>query len=291
MQVNMQKNSLIVKSYAKINVSLRVVGKRDDDYHLLEMVNLPLELHDIIEISKFPNSSDTYITCDDIGLQNARHNLCAKAVEAMRKEFGFKDNFNIAIHKEIPFAAGLGGGSSNAAIVILAINTILGLNSPLERLSKVGESIGADVPFFLVNKPAKVTGIGEKIDLVKAKKAYGCLIVKPQKGLSTTDVFAVADHFDRTIIGTDNVIKALETGDDALLAANMGNDLYAPAVSLLPEIGDLVASLKKEGFILSGMSGSGSACFALSDNAKLLKDKAKLYDSKGYIVCLTKTMI
>jgi 4-diphosphocytidyl-2-C-methyl-D-erythritol kinase len=286
----MFRNSLILKSYAKINVSLRVVGKRDDAYHLLEMVNLPLELHDIIEISKFPNSGDTYITCDDIGLQNARHNLCAKAVDAMRKEFGFKDNFNISIHKEIPFAAGLGGGSSNAAVVILAINTLLGLNAPLERLSKVGESIGADVPFFLMNKPAKVTGIGELLEPIKVQKAYNCLIVKPITGLSTTDVFAVADRFERTTIGTDKVIQALEGGDDALLSKNMGNDLFAPAVSLLPEVGDIIDSLKKDGFTLVGMSGSGSSCFALSDNLKLLKEKARKYEENGYIVCLTKTM-
>jgi 4-diphosphocytidyl-2-C-methyl-D-erythritol kinase len=286
----MFNNSLVVKSYAKINVSLRVLGKREDAYHLLEMVNLPLELHDVIEISKFPNSSDTYITCDDIGLQNTHRNLCSKAVDAMRSHYGFKDNFSISIHKEVPFAAGLGGGSSNAAVVILALNKLLNLNGSIEELAKIGESIGADVPFFLLNKPAKVTGIGEKLEPIKVKKAYNCLIVKPVKGLSTTDVFAVADRFDRTKIETDNVIKALEIGDDALLAQSMGNDLYVPALSLLPEIKDLVDSLRVS-FSLVGMSGSGSACFALSDNLKKLKEQARYYEDKGYIVCLTKTMI
>lgn len=287
----MFNNSLILKSYAKINVSLRVLGKRDDAYHLLEMVNLPLELHDVIEIAKYPHSSDTFITCDDIGLQNARHNLCAKAVDAMRKEFGFSDNFNITIHKEIPFAAGLGGGSSNAATVILAINRLLDLKAPLERLSKVGESIGADVPFFLLCKPAKVTGIGEKLQPLTVKKAYPCLVVKPKKGLSTTDVFSVADRFERTSIDTDNVVSALQTGNDSLLAKSIGNDLFAPAVSLLPEVKELVGSLQNDGFSIVGMSGSGSACFVLSDDLKLLKEKAHKYEQKGYIVCLTKTII
>jgi 4-diphosphocytidyl-2C-methyl-D-erythritol kinase len=286
----MFNNSLVLKSYAKINVSLRVLGKRDDAYHLLEMVNLPLELHDVIEIAKFPHSSDTFITCDDIGLQNARHNLCAKAVEAMRKEFGFSDNFNISIHKEIPFAAGLGGGSSNAATVILAINRLLDLKAPVERLMKVGESIGADVPFFILCKPAKVTGIGEEIQLLTIKNSYPCLIVKPQKGLSTTDVFSVADRFERTSIDTENVIEALETGNDLLLAKSIGNDLYAPAASLLPEVKDLITSLQDDGFSIFGMSGSGSACFAISEDLKLLKEKAHKYEQKGYIVCLTKTI-
>lgn len=283
-------SSLILKSYAKINVSLRVLGKRDDAYHLLEMVNLPIELHDIIEISKYPNSADTYITCDDIGLQNARHNLCAKAVDAMRKEFGFPDNFNITIHKEIPFAAGLGGGSSNAATVIMAINKLLGLRAPLETLSRVGESIGADVPFFMLCRPAQVTGIGEELKQISVKKVYGCLIVKPQKGLSTTDVFSVADRFERTKIETNDVITALACGDDVLLAKSIGNDLFQPAASLLPEVKDLVESLKNDGFPISGMSGSGSACFALSDNSKLLKEKARKYEQAGYIVRLTRTI-
>ncbi|MCI1245217.1 MAG: 4-(cytidine 5'-diphospho)-2-C-methyl-D-erythritol kinase [Bacilli bacterium] len=284
-------SSLILKSYSKINVSLRVLGKREDAYHLLEMVNLPLELHDIIEISKFPHAEDTFITCDDIGLQNARHNLCSKAVDAMRKEFGFKDNFSISIHKEIPFAAGLGGGSSNAATVILAINRLLNLRAPLERLSKVGRTVGADVPFFLYDKPAKVTGIGESLEPILVKKVYNCLIVKPQKGLSTTDVFSVADRFDRTKIDTANVIKALETGNDELLGQNIGNDLYEPAVSLLPEVKEVVDSLREGGFAISNMSGSGSACFALSDNIKKLKAKAKEYEAKGYIVRLTRTIV
>jgi 4-diphosphocytidyl-2-C-methyl-D-erythritol kinase len=287
----LSKNSLILKSYAKINVSLRVLSKRDDDYHNLEMVMLPLELHDVIEIAKYPGAEDTYITCDDIGLANARHNLCAKAVEAMRAEFKFKDNFTISIHKEVPFAAGLGGGSSNAAAVMQGVATLLHLQTTPEVMNKIATSIGADVPFFLTGKPAKVTGIGEIISPIKVKKSYNCLIVKPVKGLATKDVFNIADNFPKTATNTDNVILALANGDDALLAANFGNDLYLPAVSLLPEITEVVESLKGNGLPIANMSGSGSSCFALSDDAKKLKDLAHKYEAKGYIVRLTKTMI
>jgi 4-diphosphocytidyl-2-C-methyl-D-erythritol kinase len=285
-----QKNSLSVKSYAKINVSLRVLAKREDGYHDLEMVNLPLELHDVIEIERM-HAPDTYVTCDDIALSSAHHNLCAKAVEAMRNEFGFKDNFNISIHKEIPFAAGLGGGSSNAAAVMLSLASLLHLKTTPEQLNKVALSIGADVPFFMSNKPAKVTGIGEKIEVIPVKKAYNCLIVKPEQGLSTTDVFAIADKFEKQPIDTPNVVKALAVGDDALLAKSIGNDLYLPAKSLLPEVGKIVEGLKADGIDLVCMSGSGSSVYALSSDPKILAKAARKYLGLGYIVRLTKTMI
>jgi 4-diphosphocytidyl-2C-methyl-D-erythritol kinase len=285
------RNSLVVKSYAKINVSLRVLSKRPDEYHELEMVNLPLELHDVIEIEKASMVPDTFITCDDIGLANARHNLCKKAVDAMRNEYHFSDNFNIHIHKEIPFAAGLGGGSSNAAAVILAIVDLLHIKADPVILSQVGKSIGADVPFFLLNKPALVTGIGEKIQIIRVLNSYYCLIVKPVQGLSTTSVFAVADNFVRTPIDTQNVIKALGTGNDDLLANSIGNDLYAPAKSLLPEIETIVHSLQENGFSIVSMSGSGSAVFALSLDQKKIKEAAKKYEKLGYVVRLTKTSI
>jgi 4-diphosphocytidyl-2-C-methyl-D-erythritol kinase len=286
-----QKNNLVVKSYAKINVSLRVVSKRDDGYHGLEMVNLPLELHDVIEIERVPNGVDTFVTCDDVALSKTHRNLCTKAVEAMRGAYGFKDNFNIAIHKEIPFAAGLGGGSSNAAAVMMALVTLLHLKADPNKLNEIGLSIGADVPFFLLNKPAYVTGIGEKLQIISVKKQYNCLIVKPQKGLSTTDVFAVADNFERTAIETQGVLKALANGDNALLAQSIGNDLYAPARSLLPEVSKVVEGLKADGLSIVCMSGSGSSVYALSDDAKLLGKIARKYMAAGYIVRLTRTML
>jgi 4-diphosphocytidyl-2C-methyl-D-erythritol kinase len=255
------------------------------------MVNLPLELHDVIEIQKTPNAPDTFITCDDIGLANLRHNLCKKAVDAMRAEYHFRDNFIIQIHKEIPFAAGLGGGSSNAAAVMMALVTLLHIQTDPAVLSKVGVAIGADVPFFLVSKPAYVTGIGEQITPISVKNSYDCLLVKPVKGLSTTDVFAIADGFPKSSIDIQNVIKALKTGDDSLLAQSIGNDLYAPAVSLLPEIKTIVESLKKDGFSIVGMTGSGSSVFALATDQKKIKETGKKYERLGYIVRTTKTLI
>lgn len=286
-----RKHSLVVSSYGKINLSLRVLNKKEDSYHNLEMVTLPLALHDVIEVSYVPHAEDTYITCDDIGLSNLHHNLCTKAVDAMRKEFGFKENFNISIHKEIPFAAGLGGGSSNAAAVMKALVDLLQIKTDMDTLVRVGASIGADVPFFLYGKPAFVSGIGEVVSPIEVKKSYFCLLIKPKEGLSTKAVFEACDGFERTAIETKTVIEALKTGDNDLLAKNIGNDLYHPAVSLLPVVKEIVEKLKDSGLPISMMTGSGSACFALSDDVKKLKTLCKYFSDKGCFAAITKTSL
>lgn len=284
------KNSQIIKSRAKINLSLKVVGTRENGYHDLEMIMVPLEMHDVIEIIRRPGALDTYITSDDVGLAHLHNNLCTVAVEAMRKEFGFKDNFDINIHKEIPFAAGLGGGSSNAAAVIESLIKILNIKTDEETINRIALSIGADVPFFLKGKPCLATGLGEQLQPINIKSSYHCLIVKPQKGLSTKAVYEVADKFEKANIDTNKLLDALASDDIEELGKNIGNDLYAPAKSLLPEVEKIVESLKADGFPVAAMTGSGSACFALSKDLKLIKEKAKTYKSQGYIVKVTKTI-
>jgi len=286
-----KRRSLVLQSNSKINVSLRVLNRKEDSYHNLEMVILPLALHDIIEMSLDLHSEDTFITCDDIGLSNMHHNLCTKAVDAMRKEFGFKENFHIAIHKEIPFAAGLGGGSSNAAAVMRGVISLLGIKTDEEILNRIGLSIGADVPFFLQGKPALAEGIGEKLTPITVKEPYWCLVVKPKKGLSTKAVFEICDSFERTSIDTKGAITALASGDDGLLAKSIGNDLYEPAASLLPDVKEIVNRLKAAGLPLSSMTGSGSSCFALSHDLKKLKDAARRFADEGLFAAVTKTII
>ncbi len=282
---------MLLQSNSKINVSLRVLNRKEDSYHNLEMVVLPLALHDIIEMSLDLHSEDTFITCDDIGLSNMHHNLCTKAVDAMRKEFGFKENFHIAIHKEIPFAAGLGGGSSNAAAVMRGVVSLLDIKINEETLNKIGLSIGADVPFFLQGKPAVAEGVGEKLTPIAIKTPYWCLVIKPKQGLSTKAVFEICDSFERAPINTENVVAALANGDDDLLAKSIGNDLFEPAASLLPEVKEIVNRLKEAGLPLSSMTGSGSSCFALSHDLKKLKDVARRFADEGLFAVITKTII
>ena len=286
-----RRHSIAKKSYAKINLSLKVMGKREDGYHDLEMVNLPLELHDVIEIRILPEeANDTYITADDPRLNGIKHNLCHQAVDAMRKEFGFKENFLIEIHKEIPFAAGLGGGSSNAAVVMSAVNELLNLKATPEQLAKIGAPLGADIPYFFVNKPAKLTGIGEKIELIPVKQLYFCLLVKPKQGVSTKECYEICDNFPKANINTDKVIEGLAEGNDDLITANMGNDLQKPSISLTPEIQNVIEKLRLLGFSLVSMSGSGSCCFALTTDHKKAKDAYRQLESTDWKVRLCSTL-
>ncbi len=281
---------MICKSYAKINLSLKITGVREDGYHYLEMVNLPLKLHDIVQFDPLPIATGTHIVCDDPGLSGLKHNLCQKAFSLMEEKYGFKKHFLIKIHKEIPFAAGLGGGSSNAAVVMAGLNKMLHLGASNEELGKLGLQIGADVPFFLESKPMEVSGIGENMSPIEIKKNWNVLIVKPQKGLSTKDVYAICDSFPRAHVDTALVKEGLKEFDEDKIAQGIGNDLMAPAISLLPEIGKVCELLRETGFKIVSMSGSGSSCFALSSSDSLCKEAFKKFDKMGYVVRLTKVL-
>lgn len=282
---------MIIKSYAKINLSLKITGKREDGYHLLEMVNLPLALHDVIEFEPIQPYQNTHIICDDPALAIMKHNLCMQAYQLMQEKYKFKQHYLIRIHKEIPFAAGLGGGSSNAAAVLLALNKMLHLGASQEELSELGLQIGADVPFFLQNKPMLVTGIGDVMSPIPMKNNCHVLLVKPEKGLSTKDVYSVCDNFPRARIDTQGVIQGLQQDDGSLLAKSIGNDLMAAAESLLPEVGEVYGLLRKKGFTVASMSGSGSCLFALTHDESLCRDAAKAFEKAGYDVRTTTLLL
>ncbi len=281
---------MYVKAYAKINLFLDVLSKRDDGYHDLNMVMLPLELHDSIEIETSPVLMDSFITTDHVDLQIAKFNLINKTLNEMKKRYGIKQNFIINVHKEIPISAGLGGGSSNSAAVIKAVKSLTKLKLDPTEETNLGASLGADVPFCLVNKPAHVEGIGEKVTPIPMKKNFEVLIIKPSQGLSTRKVFELADTMELEHGDINGVIEALKNGDEELLEKSMFNALEKPSISLLPEIQKVKDELKKAGFKIVMMSGSGSSVFALTTNKRFALMKYHEFEKKGYEVHLTKTL-
>lgn len=281
---------MYIKAYAKINAYLDVLSKRGDGYHNLDMVMLPLQLHDSLQVTFLPYSNDSYIVCDHVELQETKYNLIKKTLTEMKKRYGIEENFNIIVHKEIPISAGLGGGSSNAAATIKAICRLLKLNLPKEELLDLAKSLGADVPFCLENVPARVSGIGETLKPISLKKKYHVLIVKPTEGLSTKRVFEYADTMNLDHGNGDNVEEALINGDDALLAESIFNSLEKPSISLLSKIQDIKDMLYNDGLKIVLMSGSGSSVFALSTDHSLMQKLYKKYDKQGYDVYLTKTL-
>lgn len=270
---------LLLKSYAKINLCLNITGKQEDGYHTLDMITLPLELHDSILLSELKNGTDNFVTIDDFSMGDIQYNLATFAIDTLQKKYKFKNKFRVFIHKVLPIQAGLGGGSSNAAATMLGVNKYLNLGLSNGELINVGKKLGADIPFFLSNKPSRVQGIGEKLTPITIKNNYYVLIVKPSQGCSTKEIYALADSYENVSCDIDNVVKYLADGNDDMLAESISNVLEGPAIDKVPEIKVIKDKLKEEGLKIVLMSGSGSSVFALSTDKKLIKKVAdKLED-------------
>ena len=272
--------SLHIRSYAKINLCLNITGKRKDGYHELDMVMVPISLHDSLVVDLLKKSPDNFVTVDDFSIGSFNYNLATFSIDKLRSIYHFDEKFRILIHKVIPIQAGLGGGSSNAACSLKAVNDLLNLGASDEELMEIGKTLGCDIPFFVKCKPARCKGLGEILEPIEIKNNYYVLIVKPEAGCSTREVYLAADSMDLPVCNVDNVIKALQEGDDDLLAANMGNALQAPAISLVPQIQTIIDELHDCGLKIVQQTGSGSAVFALSTDKKLLKRVLKQFENK-----------
>lgn len=275
---------IVVQSYAKINVCLDIIGIREDGYHLLDMVMLPISLHDTLLIEETPRAVDNYITLDEFILGDSQKNTVTQALDSFLNNYQINTKFKIDLHKVIPMKAGLGGGSSNAAFTLKVINQYKKVNASEEELHNLAVSIGADVPFFIYNKPARCRGIGDIVEPIKVKNDYFVLVVKPEAGCVTKDIYKISDKKKNWPHGNvDIVVKALEEGDDDLLANSVFNVLEESSIGVVPEINTIKQELKELGFKIALMSGSGSAVFALTTNKKLLKNAAKVMENKYYV--------
>lgn len=281
---------MYVKAPAKINIYLDVLGRRDNGYHDLDMVMLPLEMHDTIELERVLNIPITHIISDHIETQHINHNLIYRTHELLKKEYNYNQNFIIKVHKEIPIYAGMGGGSTNAAAVLKAFKKYGKIKMTEEEETEFCLKLGADVPYCMKNVPAHVTGIGEKVEPIKLGKQFSVLVIKPKQGLSTKDVFEECDKHELKHGNVQKVIEALELGDEKMLSEYMFNSLEETSIELCPEIKQIKEMMKKDGFKCVLMTGSGSCVYALTTNATLALTKYLKYERKGYEVYLTKTL-
>ena len=281
--------NLHIRSFAKINISLNITKKRDDGFHELDSVMLPISLHDSLVISRLSNATDNFVTVDDFSIGTFNYNLATFSIEKLQSVYHFKDKFRILIHKVIPIQAGLGGGSSNAAFTMKAVNSILKLGATDQELIDLGKSLGCDIPFFIKCKPARVQGVGEILTPIEVKNNYHVLLVKPEVGCSTKEVYGISDTLDLKTCNIDNVIKALADGDDELLANNISNALQEPAIQLVPSIQNIIDELHSFGLNIVQVTGSGSAVFALSTDKKALNRVLKKLEDR-YEVELCKVL-
>ena len=281
--------NLHIRSFAKINISLNITKQRSDGFHEIDSVMLPISLHDSLVISKLKNTTDNFVTVDDFSIGSFSYNLATFSIEKLQSVYHFNDKFRVLIHKVIPIQAGLGGGSSNAACTMKAVNSMLKLGATDEELIELSKSLGCDIPFFIKCKPARVQGVGEVLTPINIKNNYYVLIVKPELGCSTKEIYAVSDTMELKTCNLDNIVKALEEGDDELLVANMYNALQEPAIKTVPQIQTIIDELKENGLKMVQVTGSGSAVFALSTDRTLLKRVLKKLEHK-YEIELAKVL-
>lgn len=258
---------MIVKAYAKINLSLDVVGKREDGYHLLEMIMQQIDLYDVIEI--YENSTGKIkIDCDKKYVPCDERNLAYKAAELFLSEYNIESGVNIKITKNIPVSAGLAGGSADAAAVFKAMRVLFSNKRVTEKdLKKMALKLGADIPYCIDGGTALCRGIGENIKHLNPMSNMIVVLVKPNFGLSTREVYT---RLELSKINrhpnTRKLLRAIKERNKKILCYYMKNVLENVAVGMCPKITGIKKEMTRLGARGTLMSGSGPSVFGVFDD-------------------------
>ena len=248
-----------IQARAKINWILNVEGKRQDGYHLLDMLMQPIALHDTLDIEPAETLSLTIEGID--GLSAGEDNLILRAARALQTLCGVSRGAALHLIKRIPMGAGLGGGSADAAAALKGLNKLWGIGLDLPALCRIGERLGADVPFCLHDAPRRAQGIGEILTPIESG-VFPLILLQPCAALSTKEVFT-AYHASAEIIqpDTEKAMEALKAGDIKALRHCGGNVLESASIPLRPEIAQAKEALYHSGAAFAQMTGSGSVVF------------------------------
>lgn len=254
-----------IKAYAKVNISLDIVGKREDGYHILEMIMQTIDLYDEINIEK--QKKDITIKCNKPYVPTDERNLAYRAAKLFMEKYNIDSGVNINIKKNIPVSAGLAGGSTDGAAVLKLMNKLFEINASDEELMEIGLKLGADVPYCIKGGTALCKGIGEEVTKLKDFKDKILVLVKPPFGVSTKSVY---QEFDlgkvRSHPNTETLIKAIESNDLKLVSNNMKNLLENVTLRKHKVLINIKEEMKNTGAIAAMMSGSGPTVFAFFDD-------------------------
>jgi 4-diphosphocytidyl-2-C-methyl-D-erythritol kinase len=250
-----------VAAYAKINLALYVLNKRDDGFHNIATIMQAIDLHDLIHLEV--TGSGLALTCSDPGLSTVEDNLVLKAVRALEAQTGQALSLRIPLEKRIPVGAGLGGGSSDAAATLWAVNELVGLGLSPEQLGELAAGLGSDVPFFLSSGQALAEGRGEQLTALAWPVDYHAVIVFPGVFISAAEGYSrakisltnpLAQHKIRRSSGSETFWNWLPT---------QSNDLSEGVMKHHPEVAACLQAVRDLGAQYAGMTGSGSAVFGL----------------------------
>ncbi len=260
---------------AKVNLFLRVVGRRPDGYHELDSVFLPLSLGDRVRVEmRGAAARSIALRCDRAGIPDGERNLAWRAADAFMREFGFNAQVLIDLHKKIPAGAGLGGGSSDAGAVLRMMAALARIDDA-PRLARVALGVGADVPFFLAPRAAHVGGIGERSAPLERCPRLWMVIAVPPMEVSTAEIFRALRPEQWSGPAPAEHLRAIAEG--RITPAMLQNDLAAVAMARHPQIARLKDALQAAGADAAAMSGSGGAVFGLfADEEQAMHAAAKL---------------
>ena len=283
-------------SGCKVNLLLNIVGKRPDGFHELERIMQPIPLHDALHF-ECQTAPGIELTCSRAELPTDSRNLVYRAAELFLKTTSITVGVRIRLEKRIPLAAGLGGGSANAAVTLLGLNELLGAGASAEMLQSMASQLGSDVPFFLQEGPALATGRGEKITRLKPfaalRDAY-VLLIHPGFGVSTPWAYQALTEFPDALKGrperTQRLLEALTHGTFNDLVPLLYNTLELPVLRKYPVLKLYQEFLRDNGAAATLMSGSGSTTFGLlpdqETGRKLLKSFAERFGTEPWTACL-----
>lgn len=282
-------NSIVLKSYGKINLGLDVLRRREDGYHEVRMIMQTVGLYDLLTMKKIKDDK-IQMTCNLTFLPTDERNLVYKAVKLMKDKYHIKDGVEINLNKRIPVAAGMAGGSSNCAAALKGMNQLFDLGLSIDELCEIGVTLGADVPYCIWGGTALSEGIGEKLSRVDAMPECYILIAKPGISVSTAFVYqnlnlsGLAKHPD-----IDGMLECLRTQDLKGICDRLENVLETVTIKEYPIIEEVKKHLMDQGAMGALMSGSGPTIFAIfqdkktADNA--LKSLRSIEDIKqAYVV-------
>lgn len=278
-----------IKAYAKINIALDVVGKRDDGYHLLRMIMQTVDLYDIIEIEKI--SSGIKLKCNKHYVPTDERNLAYKAAKLFMETYSITSGVDINLIKNIPVSAGLAGGSTNAAGVLKLMNKLFDVNADDEVLRTLGLRLGADVPYCISGGTALCEGIGEKITQLKPFKDKIVVLIKPPFGVSTKEVYK---NFDLSKVifhpRIEELIQGMENDDVYFVANNMKNLLENVTLKKHKIISNIKEEVKLNSAIGTMMSGSGPTVFAFFEDMLKAQNCYENMKKKYKDVFITRTI-
>lgn len=270
-------NVIHLKALAKINLGLDVTGTRADGYHMVRMIMQTIDLFDWVTIRK--NDSDRITLTTNLSfLPTDEHNIAYEAAALLKRDYPQVSGVEMNIHKCIPVAAGMAGGSTNAAAVLYGMNRLWRLGIPMKRLMEYGLQLGADVPYCLMRGTALAEGIGEKLTPLPPMPRCYILIAKPPVSVSTKLVYQTLDALEEPEHPPiDAQLTDLERGDLVSLAAHMGNVLESVTVPMHPQITQIKELMCARGALAAMMSGSGPTVFGI------YTDKDQAYRTKELI--------